>query len=112
MKYFLIFLVFVLLVIPVSNTSAKMYPDSFRDLIKPDGDDHPWGGEELTPDMPDKSIGTTYDPIFTGIPLFDVFLNNYFGSYYTRTKTSPLIRKVDDINVNQTNQSDIFEGNH
>ena len=119
MKYFLVLLVFVLLLIPASNTTAKMNPDSFLDLTKPSGDDHPWGGEELTPTLPEKSVGTTYDPIFTGIPLIDIFLNNYLGSYYSRTKISaPSIRKVDDINfnqpnvVNQTNQSDIFEGNN
>ncbi|MEA1980152.1 MAG: hypothetical protein U9N54_04175 [candidate division Zixibacteria bacterium] len=119
MKYFMILLVFVLLLIPASNTTAKVNPDSYLDLTKPGGDDHPWGGEEVAPILPNKSIGTNYDPIFTGIPLIDIFLNNYLGSYYPRTKISaPSIREVDNINlyqptvVNQTNQSDIFEGNN
>ncbi len=80
MKYFVSLLILVLfLTVPWNTAVSKMHPDTYKDLLRPDGDDHPWGGEEVTnPDDFLKSIDEPAIPIYTGYLILDFAFNKLF----------------------------------
>ena len=62
------------------DISSKSRPDNFGELIKPSGDDHPWGGEQLAPPDPLKS--SDWDHLgATGFALIDYLFLTFIDSY-------------------------------
>jgi hypothetical protein len=76
MKRFVLVLValMVLTLMPWGESYCDIHPQSYYDLFRPGGDDHPWGGEQyVEPGLSVASAPAPTTPI-TGILIVDVTL--------------------------------------
>lgn len=82
----------VLTLMPWGESYCDMHPQSYYDLFRPGGDDHPWGGEQyIEPENGMTSVPAPNTPI-TGILIIDLTLEIYFeysfpGDYDGSTTT-------------------------
>ena len=91
-------LALVLLVCFVGTSFAATLPYDYRDVSRPSGEDHPWGGEQFEePAVPLKSNQTRI-PIITAVASLDILFITYFEFFYDHprpvTKSDPVIRNV------------------
>ena len=91
-------LVLVLLVSLVGASFAAIQPYDFRDVTKPDGDDHPWGGEQYNDEVvPLKSYSEKF-PVITSIGSLDMIFAAYLELFYPQprqiTKSNPEVKNI------------------
>ena len=68
----------VLTLMPWGASYCEVHPQSYYDLFRPGGDDHPWGGEQyVEPEISMTSAPAPTTPI-TGILFIDLALEIYF----------------------------------
>ncbi|HVP06552.1 MAG TPA: hypothetical protein VMS71_01830 [Candidatus Acidoferrum sp.] len=65
-------------------TSAKTSPWGRNGLGGLDTDDHPWGGDQVTPDPNPGGNSGTLVVVSSGNPLLDKFLECLFSNYVRR----------------------------
>ncbi len=82
----------VLTLMPLGASFCDVHPQSYYDLFRPGGDDHPWGGEQQI--EPEISMTSTPAPktSLTGFLIIDLAFDIYFdytfpGDYDGSTTT-------------------------
>ncbi|MDF1545966.1 MAG: hypothetical protein P1R58_12810 [bacterium] len=96
----------VLMVVFVGGSYAATEPYDYRDVSRPDGDDHPWGGEQFEEPIVPLKVNQTRFPIITSIGSLDFLFATYLEFFYDNprpiTKSDPVVK---DIVVNSDPQS-------
>jgi hypothetical protein len=74
MKRCVLVSVFMLMLITISSGSAwsRVHPDEYISLDRPSGEDHPWGGENVTVEIIKTSLYDYFGRGPTGLLLIDI----------------------------------------
>lgn len=93
------------------DLSSKMHPDDFGSLTKPDGEDHPWGGEQWIQEDPLKSSQPKI-PVITAYPLIDYFIALYLEGITINFEGSKTKSGAKSVQVTSSNRNIIAPENN
>ena len=110
-------LILILITISSGPVFSRVHPDEYYSVDRPSGEDHPWGGENVSTEVVKTSIGDIFDGGPTGLLLIDIMFSKFFlqsiyiepttPDYMPVSSESAVIREKIEVNPADNQKYDI-----